>query len=80
MELNYFKDRLFDLLNESDALDVREITADDRANTFRVMVSDGTIFQIVCSHIDGSAPLVQKMLCHFISRRNMRPFSRTIAA
>ena len=51
MELNYFKDQLFDLLNESDALDVREITADDRANTFRVMVSDGTIFQIVCSHI-----------------------------
>ena len=34
MELNYFKDHLFDLLNESNILNVRSITADDKENVF----------------------------------------------
>ena len=48
MELNYFKDHLFDLLNESDILDVQDIKSDDKANTFQVTVSDGTKFDIYC--------------------------------
>lgn len=48
MDLNYIKDHLFDLLNESDLLDVRTIEADDRRDTFRVTVADGSVFEIIC--------------------------------
>ena len=48
MELNYMKDHLFDLVNESELLDVRGIEADDRRNTLRVTVADGTVFVIEC--------------------------------
>ena len=41
MDVNYFKDILFDLMNESDALDVADIQSDDRANTFTVLMKDG---------------------------------------
>lgn len=43
-ELNYFKDILFDLINESDELDVTDIQSDDSANSFVVTVKDGTPF------------------------------------
>lgn len=48
MKLNYFKDHLFDLLNESDLLDVQDIKSDDETNTFHVVVYDGTKFDIYC--------------------------------
>ena len=32
MELNYFKDKLFDLLNETDELDIADLDAEDRKN------------------------------------------------
>jgi len=48
MELNYFKDLLFDLINESDTLDVQDIQSDDKSNTFTVTVNDGTKFDICC--------------------------------
>lgn len=54
MELNYFKDHLFDLLNESNILNVRSITADDKENVFCVVVSDGSEFCVKCS--DYPAP------------------------
>ena len=48
MDLNYFKDILFDLINESDALepDLLDIQCDDRNNTMRVIMKDGTSFLI----------------------------------
>ena len=49
MELNYFKDHLFDLLNESDLLDVQDIQTDDKTNTFQLTVNDGTKFDIYCN-------------------------------
>lgn len=42
------KDHLFDLVNESELLDVRGIETDDRRNTLRVTVADGTVFVIEC--------------------------------
>lgn len=47
MELNYFKDQLFDLLNESE-LDLAEIESDERANTFTVYITDGSKFELEC--------------------------------
>lgn len=49
MELNYFKDHLFDLINESNILNVRSIIADDKENVFRVVVYDGSEFCVKCA-------------------------------
>lgn len=48
MELNYFKNIVFDLLNESDSLDISDIEVDDRKNTLTVCISDGSAFELIC--------------------------------
>lgn len=53
MELNYFKDKLFDLINESDELDVADIEADDKNNTFLVSMQDGSAVLLECRLIRG---------------------------
>ncbi|MGN0997960.1 MAG: hypothetical protein ACI4PO_00235 [Faecousia sp.] len=47
MELNYFKDILFDLINEWDE-DVLEILEDDPKNLLWVVMKDGSVFRIHC--------------------------------
>ncbi len=47
MELNYFKDILFDLLNEWDQ-NVLEIISDDKKNLFWVVMEDGSTFRLHC--------------------------------
>ena len=42
MTLNYFSDHIFDLINESDLLDVYDMVTVE--NGFRVIVGDGTSF------------------------------------
>ena len=44
MTLNYFSDILFDLLNDSDALDVYDIEKTEEG--YRVTVSDGSLFNV----------------------------------
>ena len=46
MDISYFMDILFDLINESDALDVQEIEADLQNNVFHVTVSEGKSFDV----------------------------------
>lgn len=53
MELNYFKDKLFDILNETDELDITDICADDRNDRLTVSVAGGRVFEIVCRQISG---------------------------
>ena len=53
MDINYFKDILFDLINESDALDVADIQSDDRANTFAVSMKDGSTFSVQISELNN---------------------------
>lgn len=48
MELDYFKDSLFELLNESWEPELRDIDADDRNNRFLVAVADGSVFEVEC--------------------------------
>lgn len=48
MTLDFFKDSLFDLLNESDQIDAAEIEADDAAGTFLVTAADGSRFFVLC--------------------------------
>ena len=46
MDLNYFKDLLFDLLNDSEEMNVLDIEADDKMNLFYLSVADGSAFEI----------------------------------
>lgn len=48
MELNYFKDKLFDLLNDSEEIEIMDLTAEDRNNLLTVRTEDGSVFELVC--------------------------------
>ncbi len=49
MTLDYFKDKLFEMMNEGDnELDIADINADERKNTFTVSTTDGSQFEIEC--------------------------------
>ena len=53
MDLNYFKDTLFDIINESDALeaDLVDIRCDDLNDTMTVFMKDGASFVIHVSQV-----------------------------
>ena len=46
MDLNYFKDKLFDVINESDELDIADIQADDEKDLFLIVMKDGSDFAL----------------------------------
>ena len=49
--LEYFKDKIFDLLNEENTMDIRDIETNDQENTFQIFFEDGSAFQIECHQI-----------------------------
>ena len=51
MDINFLKDILFDLINESDALDpyLEDFECDDRNNRMTVITKDGTRYTIQVS-------------------------------
>lgn len=51
MDLNYFKDKLFDLLNDSDGLNIADIVTDDRRGLFTVNTTDGSTFELLCRRL-----------------------------
>lgn len=48
MDLNYFKDKLFDILNETDEMEICNISVDDRNNLFTIILDDGSVFKMLC--------------------------------
>lgn len=48
MELNYFKDKLFDLLNDSEDLEIVDLNVDEKNNRLIVKTEDGNTFEILC--------------------------------
>lgn len=46
MTHNEFKDRLFEILNETDTLPIADIDADDKNSQFKIILDDGSIFII----------------------------------
>ncbi len=46
MDITRFKDILWDLINESDDLDVTDIQSDDKDNRFMVTVKDGSTYGV----------------------------------
>lgn len=52
MTLNEWNDRLFDILNESDDLDLQDISFGETKDSFRLCVPDGTWFEVTCRKAD----------------------------
>ena len=48
MSLDEFKDRLFDVLNDTNDMPIADIMVNDAENTMRVYLVDGTIATITC--------------------------------
>jgi len=46
MDMNEFKDRLFDTLNEADNLPIQDLSVEDNNNTVNVYLTDGTRFSV----------------------------------
>lgn len=46
MEKNEFKDKLFDLLNDTDNLPIQDIMVEDRNDLINVYLTDGTRFSV----------------------------------
>lgn len=54
MDITYFTDILFDLINESDALNITDIESDDENHFLRVFMPDGNVFCVVCRQVNGT--------------------------
>ncbi len=52
MTLNFFKDILFELLNNMDEHILADIEADDRRNIFQLWMADGCGFEIECRKLN----------------------------
>ncbi len=50
MQINEFKDRLFDILNETDNLPIQDISVQDKEDKITLYLTDGTLFTISCEN------------------------------
>jgi hypothetical protein len=46
LEINEFKDKLFDILNETENLPIQDLAADDRNDVVHIYLKDGSRFSI----------------------------------
>ena len=53
MKLNYFRDKLFDLLNDSEGMGIADLNADEQNSLLTVRTEDGGVFEIVCRQAAG---------------------------
>ena len=51
MDLDYFKDKIFDLLSDSNAMNISDIETKDKENIFKILLEDGNIFEVKCRQI-----------------------------
>ena len=53
MKLNYFRDKLFDFLNDSEGMGIADLNADEQNSLLTVRTEDGDVFEIVCRQAAG---------------------------
>lgn len=53
MKLNYFRDKLFDLMNDSEGMGIADLNADEQNSLLTVRTEDGDVFEIVCRQAAG---------------------------
>ncbi len=51
MDLNYFKDKIFDLLNDTNTMFISDIDTNDKENTFKILLQDGNLFEVECRQV-----------------------------
>lgn len=51
MDLNYFKDKVFDLFNDTDSMVINDIDTNDKENTFKILLQDGNLFEVECRQV-----------------------------
>lgn len=51
-KLDYLKDKIFDFLNDEDDIGIRNIETNDKKGIFKVLLQDGSIFEIECRQIN----------------------------
>lgn len=49
--MDYFKDKLFELLNDADDMGISDIETHDRENKLEVSLQDGTVLEVECRMI-----------------------------
>lgn len=49
--MNYFKDIIFELLNSSDDMAIKDIHTKDKENLFTVLLINGSHFELECRQI-----------------------------
>ena len=54
MDLNCFRDRLFDLLNDSEEMEITDLNADEQNSLIAVRTENGKVFGIVCREVADS--------------------------
>lgn len=53
MKLDYFRDRLFDLLNDSEGIGIVDLNVDEKNSLIAVRTDEGNTFEIVCRQAAG---------------------------
>lgn len=51
MDIEYFKDKDFELLNESDNIGISGIETYDKENVFKIFFQNGKIYEIECRQV-----------------------------
>ena len=51
MDIEYFKDKLFYLLNDADNIGIINIETYDKENIFKIFFQNGNIYEIECRQI-----------------------------
>lgn len=53
MELDYFRDRLFDLLNDREGMGIVDLNVGEKNSLITVKTDEGNTFEIVCQQAAG---------------------------
>lgn len=53
VDVYYFRDKLFDLLNDSEDMGIADLNADEKRGVLLVETTDGDQFEIRCRSITG---------------------------
>lgn len=71
MDVKVFKDKLFDLLNDDEYMDILDIDTDDKNNIFRLKLIDGSMFEIECRQFKAKEN-GQKKRFRYIGKRKKK--------
>jgi len=52
MELSFFRDKLFDLINESDEIQLADLNADEKHQLLIAKTEDGATIEILCRKVE----------------------------